>query len=83
MLKAILIFISGIIETYLFTGWSITANQKKAYVSSILMLVYMTTYLFILDFAMKDNNSKLMLVIYAFSCMIGNFIRVQHEKKIK
>jgi uncharacterized protein YebE (UPF0316 family) len=83
MIKILIIFIAGIIETYLFTSWSITANQKKAYVSSILMLVYMTTYLFILDIAFKDNNSKLLLVVYAFSCMIGNFIRVKHEKKNK
>jgi multidrug transporter EmrE-like cation transporter len=79
--KLFIIFFAGIIETYLFTGWTITANQKKAMVSSILMFVYMTAYLFILDIAFKDSNSKILLLTYAVSCGIGNFIRVSQERK--
>jgi multidrug transporter EmrE-like cation transporter len=79
--KLFIIFFAGILETYLFTGWTITANQKKAIVSSILMFVYMTAYLFILDIAFKDSNSRILLLTYAISCGIGNFIRVRQEKK--
>jgi uncharacterized protein YebE (UPF0316 family) len=79
-IKLLIIFIAGVLETYLFTGWTITANQKKAMVSSILMFVYMTAYLFILDVAFKDSNSKMLLLTYAVSCGIGNFIRVRQER---
>jgi uncharacterized protein YebE (UPF0316 family) len=79
-IKLLIIFIAGVLETYLFTGWTITANQKKAMVSSILMFVYMTAYLFILDIAFKDSNSKMLLLTYAVSCGIGNFIRVRQER---
>jgi len=78
--KLLIIFFAGILETYLFTGWTITANQKKAIISSILMFVYMTAYLFILDVAFKDSNSKMLLLTYAISCGIGNFIRVRQER---
>jgi hypothetical protein len=64
----------------MFTGWSISANQKKVFISSILMFFYMTTYLLILDSAFKDSNSKLMIITYAISCGIGNFLRVKKER---
>jgi hypothetical protein len=78
--KLLIIFFAGIIETYLFTGWTITANQKKVMVSSILMFIYMTAYLFILDIAFKDSNSKILLLVYAVSCGIGNYLRVRQER---
>jgi uncharacterized protein YebE (UPF0316 family) len=81
MIKYLLIFIFGVIETYIYTGWALTATQKKKWVSSILMFLYMTIYLFILDSAFKDTNSKLMIITYATSCGVGNFIRVRQEKK--
>jgi uncharacterized protein YebE (UPF0316 family) len=82
MLKIIIIFIAGVVETYLFTGWSIAANKAKAILSSILMLTYMITYLLILDTAFKDKNSVLMILDYAISCAVGNYIRVKKEQNI-
>jgi uncharacterized protein YebE (UPF0316 family) len=79
--KLLIIFVAGIVETYMFTGWSLAANKKQAYLSSILMLTYMIVYLLILDAAFKDSNSKLMIVDYALSCALGNFIRVKQESK--
>jgi len=79
MLKFIIIFIAGVIETYLFTGWSLSANKGQKYLSSLLMLIYMVVYLLILDTAFKDTNSKLMILDYALSCGLGNFIRVRQE----
>lgn len=81
--KLILIFVAGMIETYLFTGWSISANKGQKYLSSILMLTYMVFYLMILDMAFKDANSKLMILDYALSCSVGNYLRVNHERKKK
>ena len=83
MIKLLLIFIFGIIETYMFTGWSISANKGQKYLSSVLMFAYMMVYLFILDTAFKDSNSKLMILTYALSCGVGNYLRVNYEKKTK
>jgi len=81
MIKFIIIFIAGVIETYIYTGWALAATQKKVYLSSILMFLYMVVYLFILDSAFKDSNSRLMILTYAASCGVGNFIRVYQENK--
>jgi hypothetical protein len=81
--KLLLIFIFGTIETYLYTGWNLTANQKKVWVSSILMFIYMTIYLLILDAAFKDNNSGIMIFDYALACALGNFLRIKHENNKK
>lgn len=78
--KLLFIFVFGTIETYLYTGWALTANQKKKWVSSILMFSYMVIYLIILDAAFKDSNSYLMIIDYSLACALGNFIRVSHEK---
>jgi len=80
MNKVLIIFIAGIIETYLFAGWTIAANKSKPILSSGLMLTYMVIYLFILDTAFKDVNSKLLIITYAIACAVGNFIRVKREK---
>lgn len=81
MIKLLLVFIAGVIETYIYTGWALTATQKKAWLSSVLMFLYMMIYLCILDVAFKDANSKLMILVYASSCAVGNLIRVKQENK--
>jgi uncharacterized protein YebE (UPF0316 family) len=81
MIKLLLIFIFGTIETYIYTGWNLSANQRQAYLSSLLMLLYMVIYLLILDAAFKDSNSKLMIIDYSLACALGNFIRIKQEKK--
>ena len=80
MIKLLAIFIFGTLETYLYTGWNLSANKKQAYLSSLLMFIYMTIYLLILDAAFKDSNSILMIMDYALACATGNFIRVKQEK---
>jgi len=81
MLKFVIIFIAGTIETYLYTGWALSATQKKVWVSSILMFTYMMIYLKIVDWALKDANTTLMIFSYALSCALGNFLRVNQEKR--
>jgi len=79
--KVLLIFIFGTIETYLYTGWNLSANKKQVYLSTILMFVYMMIYLIILDAAFKDSNSILMIADYSLACALGNFLRVRQEIK--
>jgi len=81
MIKLILIFIFGTLETYLYTGWNLSANKKQVYLSTILMFIYMMIYLIILDAAFKDNNSILMIGDYSLACALGNFLRVRQEIK--
>lgn len=81
LLKIIIIFILGVIETFCFTAWTIAANQKKAILSSILMTSYLIMYLKIIDMALKDAQTFAMIVCYAISCGIGNYIRVYLEKR--
>jgi uncharacterized protein YebE (UPF0316 family) len=80
MFKFIIIFIAGIVETYLYTWWCLSANKKQKYLSSILMFVYMVLYLGIINYCIKDINSGLMLTIYAISCGLGNYLRIRQEK---
>lgn len=83
MIKMLIILVAGTLESYLFAWWTLSANRKQIYISSLLMFIYMSTYLFILDIAFKDSNSKLMLLTYAIACGLGNYLRVRYEKKHK
>ena len=81
IIKLIIIFLAGTIETWLFTGWSLKANEHKAFTSSILMVSYMIAYLKIIDIALKDANTLLMIITYALSCGVGNYIRIKNENR--
>jgi len=83
LIKILGIFIFGTIETYIYTGWNLSANKQQKWLSSLLMFVYMVLYLGIISFAFKDTNSTLMIIDYALACALGNFLRVNHEKKSK
>ena len=83
LIKVLGIFIFGAIETYIYTGWNLSANKKQKWLSSLLMFVYMVLYLSIIDIAFKDSNSTLMILDYSLACALGNFLRINHEKKSK
>ncbi len=80
MIKFILVFIIGLIESFLYTMWNLSANRKEINKSSILMFVYMTVYLFLVAYAIKDSNTFPLLLIYAFSCGCGNYLEILYEK---
>lgn len=83
MYKILLVFILGTIETFLYTAWCISANKKEIYKSSILMFIYMTIYLGIISFAIKDTNTILLILTYAVSCGLGNYLELLWELKRK
>lgn len=83
MNKYLIIFLVGILETFLYTGYLISVELRQKIISSMLMFVYMSIYLSIIAFAIKDVDSIFMILVYAFSCGIGNFLRVSYEKKKK
>ena len=81
MIKFIIIFIAGVIETFIYTAWCISANKKELNKSSILMFVYMSIYLIIITFAMKDTNTIGLIITYAISCGVGNYAEILWENK--
>lgn len=82
MIKYLLIFIIGIIETYIYAGYLIAVNKCQARQSSILYFINMTLHVGVIAWAIKDVNTILMIIIYNLSCAIGNYLRIKKEKKI-
>jgi uncharacterized protein YebE (UPF0316 family) len=80
MNKFILIFILGFIEQLLFTSYLISVNKRQKIASSVLMFIYFLIYLVIIDWAIKDANTLWLLITYALSAAIGNFVRMNYEK---
>lgn len=80
MIKFIVVFILGVIETFLYTAWNLSANRKEINKSSILMFIYMIIYLGIIAFALKDTNTWALIIIYALSCGVGNYLELLWEK---
>lgn len=79
-----MIFGIGLCEQCLYTAYLISVTKRQAILSSILMLVYMSLYLFIVAYALKDSNAIGLLITYACACCCGNFITMNWEnKKVK
>jgi uncharacterized protein YebE (UPF0316 family) len=81
MIKFILVFVLGTIETFLYTAWCLSANRKQVYRSSILMFIYMVLYLGLIAFAIKDTNTIGLIITYALSCGLGNYLELLWEKR--
>jgi uncharacterized protein YebE (UPF0316 family) len=81
MIKILIILIAGIIETYCYTWYLISVENRQLYISSILNTLFMILYLGIIAWAIKDTNTWLMIIIYSIACGIGNFLKLLQEKK--
>lgn len=79
--KYLFIFLIGILETAIYTGFLI-ALEKRNFFAPSLMTLYMTIYLTLISVAIKDTNTFAMIVIYAISCGVGVYIRMLFETKI-
>jgi multidrug transporter EmrE-like cation transporter len=78
--KIILIFIAGLLESLLYTMYLISIDNRKVLLSTILMFIYMSIYLIIISFAIKDLNSLSLLLAYSLSSALGNYIIMNKEK---
>jgi multidrug transporter EmrE-like cation transporter len=83
MLKIILVFIVGFIEQLLYTSYLLSVTKKQVNASTILMVVYMSIYLFIISYAIKDGDTVPLLVAYALSCGVGNWCVMLWENRDK
>jgi hypothetical protein len=81
MITLILIFIAGIIETFLSTAYLVSVDNRKLYISTFLMFSYMLAYLFIVAYAIKDSSTYSLLIVYALSCAVGNYITIYLDIK--
>jgi uncharacterized protein YebE (UPF0316 family) len=81
MLKVILVFIVGFIEQLLYTAYLLSVNKKQVKASTLLMVAYMTIYLFIITYAIKDANTIPLLVAYASACGVGNYCIMKLENR--
>jgi len=81
MIKVIGVFIIGLIEQLLYTKYLISVDKRQTLASTIYMIVYMSLYLFIVAYAIKDTNTIPLLIAYAVACGIGNYIAMLLEEK--
>ena len=81
MIKTILIFIIGIIESLFYTWYLISVEKKQLMLSTSLMFIYMILYLGVVAVAIQSSETYLNLTVYALACAIGNFIVIYKEKR--
>jgi len=75
MKKLILIFFIGLGEQTLYTFYLLSLTRYLIGLSSILMFSYMIIYLGIINKIAKDKSDSVkMLLVYAGSCGIGNWL---------
>lgn len=80
MFKLIAVFFAGIIESLLFTLYLVSVDKRQLFLSTLYMFTYMSIYLFIIAFAIKDASTISLLLAYALASSIGNWIVIKTEK---
>jgi hypothetical protein len=71
----VLVFSLGLVEQILYTLYLLSVGKYLIGLSTLLMFVYMTLYLLIINYAIKDKkNSIFFLILYALACGAGNYI---------
>ena len=83
MIKLIVIFLVGLLEQIGYTWYLLAVDKRQVMSSSIIMFVYMLFYLGIIAFALKDSETIPILITYAASCAIGNYIVMRLEVRKK
>jgi len=75
MKKYLITFFVGLIEQLLFTLYLLAVGKYLIMASTLLMFLYFSIYLLLMNYCIKDKkNSILLLLIYAFSAAVGNYI---------
>jgi hypothetical protein len=76
--KYLVVFFAGLFEQLLFTLYLLSVNQYLILVSSILMFIYFSIYLMLMNYCIKDKTQSIpMLFTYALSAAIGNWIAME------
>ena len=77
--KLAIVFVIGALENFLYTWYLLEVGRKRPIKSSILDFVYMLIYLELVAWAIKDSDTLGILVVYAVSCGIGNYLQIKWE----
>lgn len=72
--KIIVVFLAGMLEQFGYTLYLLAVGKYMILISSVLMFVYFLTYLWIINYAIRDTRPVVLLFTYAFSASIGNYI---------
>jgi uncharacterized protein YebE (UPF0316 family) len=83
MFKFTIIFILGLLEQLGYTIYLLSVDKRQVYISSIVLFAYFLLYLFIIAYALKDANTIALLITYALSAAIGNWIVMKWEMRPK
>jgi uncharacterized protein YebE (UPF0316 family) len=83
MNKYILVFIVGVIETALYTGFLLALAKKQKFLAPTLMTVYMFIYLDLIATCIKNADTYALLAVYAISCGLGVLLRMKIEERLK
>jgi len=83
MLKILMVFGVGFLEQLLYTKYLISVDKRQTIMSTLYMVIYMSLYLFIVSYAIKDDNTIPLLVAYALACGAGNFVIMKWENRNK
>jgi len=73
MKKMLIVFITGLVEQTLYTLYILSVGRYMILASTVLMMTYMTTYLLLMNYALKDNKAVKLLITYAIACGVGNY----------
>lgn len=78
-----LVLVAGLIETSLYTAYLILIGHKRLLPSSLLMTLYIFVYFWLLKYIIKDNDSWMLIAVYAISCGMGNYLSMKIDSDYK
>ena len=81
MLKFLIIFVCGLVETWLYAWYLLEINRHRAIRSSLVLVIQMALYLAILSYVIKDINTIWLIADYCLGCGIGNYIKLRTDNK--
>jgi len=79
IIKFVIVFILGLLEQIGYTFYLLAVDKRQVVASSIIMFVYFSFYLFIIMFALNDVHTVGLLLTYALSAAIGNYVVMRYE----
>lgn len=80
MIKLFLIFLVGILETFINVAYLLAVNKKNIPLATFLEFVYSIVYLFIVAYALLQAQTVILLVSYASGCSIGTCLQMLRDK---
>jgi uncharacterized protein YebE (UPF0316 family) len=81
MIKYIIVFLIGVVETIVYTAYLLSVNKKQAILSSIWLITQMFVYLTLVAWAIKGTETIPIILCYSLSTGIGNYLTIKWENR--